>query len=79
MSNNKPQDANLNADRFDVQVITRLTRIETKLESMPNLWMKVNDHEKAINRAKGAISVLGASWMFIVAVVIKLVWSHGKW
>ena len=63
-------------DRFDVEVIARLTRIETKLESVPKLWEKVNEHEKSISRAKGALTILGGLWALIVAFVAKMAWSR---
>jgi len=68
----------LDINRFDVQVIARLTRIEEKLESVPALWTKVNDHDKTLNKAKGAIGILSALWTLITVVVGRILWSH-KW
>ena len=74
--------------QHDLDVASRLGVIEAHLSNqrefmksldakLPEIWKKVGEHDRAIERGKTFFTVLSSLWGIVVAVIAKRIASHG--
>lgn len=60
---------------WQLEVIERLTRIETSVEAVPKLVERVDDLEASRDKAKGMVTALSALWALLTGLFTWHVWS----